>query len=476
MKKHILMLSVALAGSSSMPAFAQQDPLDDITTALTAPVATATANPDGSGTPADILLDNGGSITVTTGGPAVTINSNNSFQQLTGTTLSNKDTDSAVGILVDLTTQSIDATNGSCTTGCAHTFEGLIEAGTIDLSGSGATKRAIWFEGPTTDSGLGPFAYTGNVDLTGSQITVTGDNSVGVLVDPEAVVNGTMTFSTIKMQTTSLTATSTGVIAFDNEGVVNGDLRFGYVDDQNVNQDTANITVTGSSSTAASGLIAVKIGGTVNGDVTIDRGSSIVAIGQGAEGILITGDINACNQTASPGCTSLGSFVNKGVIQALGTNATIVNATGNPSSGSALLLGGSIAGGIFNGGPASLTDTTVAASIFSEVAGAAVQINPGLQTGAIINPVIIDVYRGDLTDPGFSFDNRGSISRRADQRQPECDGNYDYRRRFDFPHDADGRTIQFRRHQRHREFQFVRDGRGKRGGCVYWPGCVRRSL
>ncbi len=85
LKKQVLLLSVAVAAlSAASPAFAQLDPVDDVTTALTAPLTTATANPDGSGTPADIVLDTGGSVTVTVAGAAVTINSDNSFKGVKG--------------------------------------------------------------------------------------------------------------------------------------------------------------------------------------------------------------------------------------------------------------------------------------------------------------------------------------------------------------------------------------------------------
>ena len=415
MKKQILTLSVMLAASAGTPAFAQQDPLDDIVTVLTAPISTATANPDGSGTPADIKIDLLGGVTVTTGGPAITINSDNSFDQVAGTEVSNMNTDAAVGILVDLTEHNINATNAAgCTTDCAHTFEGLTENGVLDLSGSGATKRAIWFQGPTTDSGLTANTFFGNVDMSNSQITVDGDNSVGILVDPLAIVNGTMTFGTLTMQTTSLTATSTGVIGFDNEGVVNGDIRMGFVDTANSIDDIANFDIEGSTDISSTGLIGIKLGGTVNGDFIIDSGSSITASGSSAIGILITGDINACDQTASPGCTSLGSFVNKGVIQAIGTSATLTKFTGNPVSGIALAIGGDVAGGIYNAGPSSADDTgTAAASITNQSTLPTVEISPTFQGSTTLGPITIGVYN-DTVDPGFSFLNRGAIQASSD--------------------------------------------------------------
>ena len=415
MKKQILVLSVVLAASAGMPAFAQQDPLDDITTEITTPIATATANPDGSLTPADIKLDTGGAITISGGTtPAVTINSDNSFAQVEGTTLSFKNTNGAVGILTDLTTQSINATNAAgcaVTNTCAHVVEGILEQGTIDLSGTGTNKRGLWFEGPTTDDGSipPPNTYTGNVDLGDGTITITGDGGIGVLVDSSVIMDGNITFGTLSMQTTSLTGTSTGVIGFENNGVINGDVRVGFVDSVNDIDQIGAISVTGSTSSTATGVIGLDLGGTINGNVVIDTGSSVLAAGTGAQGVLITGSINPCSQSVDPGCTDLGSFINRGAIRTVGTNSPGSNATGNPVSGSALAIGGSVIGGIYNAGPTSSTDGTAGASIVGQSFAPVFEISPSLQAALTPTAAVIGVYTGDLVDPGFSVYNRGSI-------------------------------------------------------------------
>ena len=129
-----------------------------------------------------------------TGGAAVTINSNNSFDQIAGTTISNTGTDAAVGILVDLTTQNLDATNDptACPAGDCHVVEGIVENGTIDLSGSGSGKRGVWLQGADPHGGTDPFAFTGNIDMSNSTMTITGDNSVGVLLDQLTILNGNL--------------------------------------------------------------------------------------------------------------------------------------------------------------------------------------------------------------------------------------------------------------------------------------------
>jgi hypothetical protein len=410
LKKQILLLSVALAAFATMPAVADESPdWTDITTAITVPVDTAHATPgDPEGTPGDIKLDTGGSITVSVGGPAVTINSNNSFFEVAGTTISNKNADDAVGILVDLTQQDINATNSGCPVESpdCHTTEGIVATGTIDLTGTGITKKGIWLEGPVPGDGVTPFTFTGNIDLTNSTINIAGDSSVGLLFDSTTIFNGNLTTGTISIVTSSQTSSLAGVIGVETNGIVNGDIDIGLIGDSPV---ASNITAAGSTASTAGGTIALDLGGTINGDVVIVSGSRVTASGTGAEGLLLTGDINPCNTAVFADCTSLGSLINNGTISTVGTLGTITNLTGNPTSGTALAIGGNIAAGILNNGPLSSEDTkNLTATISAESFAPAVEITPAFQSVTDRTPIVIGVY-GDTTDPGFSFYNRGSI-------------------------------------------------------------------
>ena len=396
LKKQVLLLSVATAALAICPAFADPDPVLDITTALTTPVATATANSDG--TPADILLDTNGSISVNTAGAAVTINSDNSFEALAGTKISNENTSNAVGILVDLTSgTTIDATNDGCTDNCAHTFEGITEAGAISMTGSGNTKTGLWLEGPTSDSGLPVTKFIGNIDMTGSTMSITGDTSVGVKIDSLAELDGNLTLGEMTLRTSSNTSTL-GEIGMDLEGAVYGDI-----------EATDKLNVQGNDKTAAA-LIGMDIVGTVYGNLTLDKAGGLVVSGSGAEGILLTGSINACDPTVSVGCTSIGALVNEGEISTLGTLSTITQQTGNPLGSFGLAIGGSIAGGIYNAGPDALGDQTATASISVQGAAPAVEITPFFETVDPHVPIVIGVYTTEMLDAGFSFYNRGSIA------------------------------------------------------------------
>ncbi|HWA02965.1 MAG TPA: autotransporter domain-containing protein [Rhizomicrobium sp.] len=406
MKKQFLVLTVAMAALAANPAKA--DDWTDITTALSTPVNTAEAD---NGAPGDIKLDTGGSITVQIGGPIVTINSNNSYFQVAGTNITDKNNSNAVGILVDLTQQSLDATNAGCPVDNpdCHTTEGIVENGGIDLSGSGDTKRGLWLKGPDTTGDTGPFSFTGNIDMSDSTMTISGDNSVGVLIDQLAILNGNLTLGSINLQPTSQSNSTAGVVGFQNDGVVNGDINIGFVDSDAGTNVVSTLTIVGSTNKSANGTIGLELNGDVFGNVVVGDGSKVLAYGTNAQGILLTGNIReACDQSDPPVCTG-GSLINNGTIGTFGSTAQAVNDTGNPTSGSALSIGGSIDDGIVNNGPTNESDPTIAASLQSSSFAATVLISPSLQNALNPDPIVIGVYREDTVDPGFSFYNRGSI-------------------------------------------------------------------
>ncbi len=309
LKKPVLMLSAAVILLGAAPAWA--DDWTDITTGVTVPVDTAHAN---NGAPGDIKLDTGGTITVSKSGTlttpfaAVTINSNNSFNQVAGTTISNNNTDHAVGVLVDLSNQSLDATNDAASCGALpiprHTTEGIIEAGGINLTGTGTTKRGLYLEGPASG---GPFSYTGNIEMTGSTINMVGDGSIGILEDASATLNGNLTIGNIKL-TPSSTSSIASVVGVELNGVVNGNVALGELNADGT-YTVGSIAMTGtaqSDSTGTTGVIGMDLTGTINGNVTINRTSSINATGQDVRGVLLTGNINPlCDAN---GCSSLGQL------------------------------------------------------------------------------------------------------------------------------------------------------------------------
>lgn len=161
-------LAVAIAGGAAHEAAA-----DDLTisTATTTPVATA--NPL-NGTPGDITISNTGSVTVTAGQTAVTLNSANRDVTNNGTIASNNADD--VLAIYALGGFSGDISNGGAIN--------LLEDHTVtDTDGDGDgdgtvaigdNRHAIFVDG----------AFTGNItNLASGTITVEGNNSSGITVD-----------------------------------------------------------------------------------------------------------------------------------------------------------------------------------------------------------------------------------------------------------------------------------------------------
>lgn len=237
----------------------------------------------------------------------------------------------------------------------------FLSNGAINLSGSGTTKKALYL------TGAGSFTGTITLD-TSSTVNVVGDSSDGVISDSNTVLNG--------------------------DWVLGGVL--------NMTPATANSgTVSGSS--------IVDLLGTTNGNVIISSGATYTAIGNGSQGVVLSGPISACNVAVVPTCTEIGTFANSGAISVAGV-ATPDPTKTNVEGGSALVLENSIAGGILNDGPASSSDGTAAASIVGNGTsnGPTVVISPNLLvTGGEME---IGVDSVDAANPAYSFINRGSIA------------------------------------------------------------------
>lgn len=226
--------------------------------------------------------------------------------------------------------------------------------GTIDLTGSGASKTGLYLQGASS--------FTGTITLdTGSVIAITGDTSSGILTDSGSILNG--------------------------------DLLLG---------GAFSMSPTTANETSSSGVTIANLLGTINGNVVVGTGARYTATGNSAQGIVIAGPIQHC---VIVGCTEIGTFANSGSIGVAG-NATRSATTTNPESGSALIVGNSVAGGILNNGPSSTGDSTVAAGIAANGTNSAtIVITP--ESGVAVN---IGVDSADAANGTFSFINRGTIT------------------------------------------------------------------
>lgn len=151
-----------------------------ISNTRTTGVSTATVN---NGAPDDIKVTNAGKFELTTGGPAITQNSNNNVDN--GGAITTKDVDNAVGILVDTGAGGItgNLTNsGSITHSDDYTPTDTDKDGDEDGEfAEGTGKYGVRV--------IGAGGMTGNIFNTGG-ITIEGNDSAGISV--ESNVSGTI--------------------------------------------------------------------------------------------------------------------------------------------------------------------------------------------------------------------------------------------------------------------------------------------
>lgn len=329
------MLTAATAALLVGPAYAASnagcDTKNDdtnVTTKVTTPLCTSTAK---KGKHGDITISDGGSVEIPSSStaatvPAITLDSNNSVTIASGAKVVFKDTDNAIGVQID----------------AGNTGE-FASSGLIDLTGKGTAKTGILLDGKGT--------FTGDINLiAGSALSVQGDSSTGLSIASGATLDGNLTMD--------------GTIA--------------------VNASNA------ASLTASSPpIIAVDVAGNVTGDVVLGSDGSISAVGAGAEGMLVTGDVS-------------GSLQIRDTLTAAGT-LTPSTTKINPAAGSALMVGGSVDGGILIAGPAGTNSTTAPANISTDGSAPAVIISPSVNTAS--HAITIG-----LVDSKYSLLSRGTIT------------------------------------------------------------------
>ncbi|MBV9571031.1 MAG: autotransporter domain-containing protein [Alphaproteobacteria bacterium] len=403
MSKRVLMLTAATAALLSAPVLG--DDFTDIKDQVTQQIKTSTA---ADGVPADILIESTGSVVVTVAGPAVEIDSNNTVtnQGL----ISNLNTIGAIGVQLDATA----AGNGP-----GATVAALDSTGIIDLSGTGTDKTGI-LVGIANGDATGIF--NGGINLgEGSALKVTGNGAVGIHIADNTTMNGDITLagSTNITGGTSMTglligtsetapATLVGDLLIDTGGSlsVGGDTSYGVRIEPNSVLD-GNLTVNGSlavtptSTTSTGGSTAVWVdnnsaGNAITGDITIGDAALVSASGAASQAFALLGAVG-------------GNFTNDGTITAVGA-ASRTSDTGNPIGGSAIVIANDINGGFLNNGPVNSTDATVAGTIIGNGAFPVILISPA---GAGATPTgDLDIAQYNLADPNgqYSFINRGSIT------------------------------------------------------------------
>lgn len=176
-KLHLVGLAVALAGVSGN---ANAGDLT-ISTATTTPVTTA--NPDGTSVPGDITIATGGSIAVTAGQTAVTVNTSNDVTNSGTISSNNANTTTAISLLGGNTGNI--TSSGTISLVEDHTLTDTDTDGDLDGEFAvGLNRYGIFLQsGPT---------FTGNISNTGA-ISIEGEQSAGIRLD--ALLTGNLSSS-----------------------------------------------------------------------------------------------------------------------------------------------------------------------------------------------------------------------------------------------------------------------------------------
>ena len=260
-------------------------------------------------------------------------------------------------------------------------------AGPTTISGSSKTPQDTSTDGDLTIAKSGAVA----IDTAGAAVTIDSDNQV---TNNGTISNNAATGAIgvlLEGGGADASFTSGGAINLEGKNATGGigievSGPSGFTGNIDLTS-TSTVTVTGDNSTG------LAIFGPLVGNVTL--AGSVLVTGQDAMGILVEAPIT-------------GTITNAGTLDARGIT-TLSTKTANPQSGSALAIGASVSGGVYNAGPDALLTTTAAATIKSQGSAPTIIISPsvaGTNAADLTMGVVIDP---DLLNTGYSFLNRGNI-------------------------------------------------------------------
>ncbi|RKR03029.1 autotransporter family protein [Maricaulis maris] len=355
----------------------------EITDEVTTPVATSTA---GDGGVADnIVISASGRVTVSPGSTAVTMDSDHSITN-NGSILIDGDGDDGVGVHI------VGGSTGD-----------LVHNGTIQVV---PETRATDTDDPIDGRVDGPNAY--------------GSNRVAILVDGAAVFTGDI-----------ITASSSGITVIGNDSA---GLRILTGIDGNLDLNGL-IRLTGDNGHA------VDVSGDVSGNVLVD--GTVSATGVGSHGLALMGDVG--------GAVRIGASISTTSYRFLGHPSDeltpLLDEYDTGLSGSALVLNGSVAGGVYIAGPSETFPNEVAGTISVRTSAPAAHIFADASSGDIVlGEIVLEAVEDDPDTPdvdesipaqslGYAFVNRGTINAQGD-----LDGVDAYGMRVE---GLDGNTVTF---------------------------------
>jgi hypothetical protein len=361
----------------------------DITTAVTNPIATATAN---NGSPNDVDVTSTGSITLTSGPTAaITVNSNNNASNAGTISITGVNLNNSTGILV--------------TTGYPQpNAVAITNTGTISLSDPTPSTTILLNSdnsGPNTGSlttasgryGIqiqGSAAFNGSIADSGT-ISVLGNDSGAVLVG-----NGGLTGTIAISGTESVSGTNS--FTLQTLGMVLGS--------PSGTGASASIAITGAISAFGTGSTAIAIDAPVAGQVYIDNAVTSNAYYSGGETTarpITIPALSAHNTEQAGPAVIIGGSIGGGV--ELDTSAVILTLGSapalliGPSAGTAVLSTGSNGDGLAINSGASIT----ANGIYDGFSTTAVQV------GGAGGYATISTGAG-ATAGDFGINNAGTIS------------------------------------------------------------------
>jgi hypothetical protein len=167
-------------------------------------------------TAGNITIQAGGGVEIKAASPAVTIDTNSFLENLGGIT--NVNTSSAIG--VEVNTSSGNLVNST----------GILNLGSISLSGPGAGKAAIIVEGgntffaPITLETVTTSAGSAATTVSGSSIAVEGDESNAFTLVQGTTIDGDVIMAGSLSVTRGLNSTVAGDTAVDIEGNMQGNV------------------------------------------------------------------------------------------------------------------------------------------------------------------------------------------------------------------------------------------------------------
>lgn len=224
-------LAVALVGATTQGASAEDV---TISTSTTTPLTTSDPNPTAPVSPGDITVANNGTITVTAGQTAITVDSSNDVTVADGGSLVSNDANNTTAILLLGGNSGAISLDGDIRLLESYTITDADNDGDLDgLFATGTNRTGILLNGGT---------FTGDIDL-GGNINIEGQNSAGIRI--QSLLDGSLT--------------TTGVISVVGDNSVGVAITGGAANGVTGDVIVGGVSVTGQNSVGL--LVGAPIGG-----------------------------------------------------------------------------------------------------------------------------------------------------------------------------------------------------------------------